>query len=478
MNDKNKKGLTKIHSARFYGLTPRSINGLAFNKTSCKLAVSRLGFCFILLKKRNFFIKKCIFLPRSDGSIEIWDTRYAIYMEKSILNLHVSVEALGWIKNRLFSVGQSGGIVEWDLKTLRSKKTILLTGNLAWCMDINRAQNGIAIGTEEGYINIFSVDEDELNFSKIFDKQEGRILCCKYDHSGDILVTGSLDTVRIWNVKTGQAIYKMATGRSEAKKETVVWSVEVLKDLTIISGDSRGRLTIWDGKIGAQIDTFPVLKADVLSIAVNEDETTLCCSGIDPIIKMFVLTPVKKDNIVKNQWIKFIQRSVHEHDVMALAFSGNRVFSGGIDGYLGVSYSSKSHKQHLTKYGPFLPQPCAIVARTARLLLLKYFNYLELWQLGTPNDTIQLCDDDMDKGKFLALDRNLAKLLDLRSWNDEPILCCTMSADGNWLIYSTESVVRMFKVQIQVKTRLDIFLGFVLIFFLIFRTTKLFNYPK
>jgi hypothetical protein len=51
---------------------------------------------------------------------------------------------------------------------------------------------------------------------KILDKQEGRIICCKFDHTGQFLVTGSLDTVRVWNIENGHAIHKMSTGRSEA----------------------------------------------------------------------------------------------------------------------------------------------------------------------------------------------------------------------------------------------------------------------
>lgn len=331
--------------------------------------------------------------------------RHAGYLEKAILGLpQLSVEAIGWVGDRLYSTGHTGELTEWNLRTLQVKQSVLLTGNAAWCLDVNRAGDHIAVGTEEGYVNIFRVDEYGLNYVKIFDKQEGRVMCCRYDHSGEIIVTGSIDAIRIFDVNTGHAIHRMATGRSEKMTETIVWSLAVLKDLTIISGDSRGRITVWDGKMGSQVDTFTALKADVLSVAVNDDETLLSCSGIDPIIKMFALIPLKKDNQMINQWVKFIQRAVHDHDIKALTFVGSKVYSGGIDGYLGVSTSSKS-TQEIVKYGPFLPQPCAMVAETNRLLLLKYFNYLEVWRLGTATENVQLCDDETEKGKFLALEK-------------------------------------------------------------------------
>lgn len=45
MGDKNNQtqtGICKIHNARFYNLSPRSINYIVYNKKSHKLALSRL----------------------------------------------------------------------------------------------------------------------------------------------------------------------------------------------------------------------------------------------------------------------------------------------------------------------------------------------------------------------------------------------------------------------------------------------------
>lgn len=376
---------------------------------------------------------------------------HAGYLEKTILGLpQSSVEAVGWAGERLFSAGHTGELIEWDLHTLLVKQSVLLTGNAAWCLAVNRAEDHIAVGTEEGHLNIFQVDEYGLNYVKIFDKQDGRILCCRFDHTGNVLVTGSVDCLRIWDVKTGHAIHRMATGRAEANRETYVWSLAVLRDLSIIAGDSRGRITIWDGKLGSQTESFAALRADVLSVAVNDDETVFCCSGIDPIIKMYMLTPVKRDQQITNTWIKYIQRAVHDHDIKALAFGpAGRVYSGGIDGYLGVSVSARS-KQTLLKYGPFLPQPCAVVAPEPRLLLLKYFNYVEVWRLGTPTDAVQLCDEAEERGKYLGLERGLEKLVELRAVRDQPVVSAALSPDGRWLAYTTETAMRLFQLRTTV----------------------------
>ena len=83
------------------------------------------------------------------------------------------------------------------------------------------------------------VRDEGLEYVKVLDKQQGRVLCISWDESGTHLVTGSIDVVRVWNLATGHALHKMTTTRSSSTRETVVWSLAVLPDLTIISGDSR-----------------------------------------------------------------------------------------------------------------------------------------------------------------------------------------------------------------------------------------------
>lgn len=43
----------------------------------------------------------------------------------------------------------------------------------------------------------------------------------------------------------------------------------------------------------------------------------------------------------------------------------------------------------------------------------------------------------------------LVKLVELRSYNDEPIVSATISSDGTWLIYSTGADIRIFRVEIM-----------------------------
>lgn len=63
-------------------------------------------------------------------------------------------------------------------------------------------------------------------------------MCLQWSPCGRYIGTGSIDSVRLWDVNKGHAVQRLITGRSK-NKETIVWSILVLDDFTIVTGDSR-----------------------------------------------------------------------------------------------------------------------------------------------------------------------------------------------------------------------------------------------
>jgi U3 small nucleolar RNA-associated protein 4 len=51
--------------------------------------------------------------------------------------------------------------------------------------------------------------------------------------------------------------------------DTLIWTVKVLSDGTIISGDSTGSLKIWESQFWSLTQSFQVHKADILCFAVE-----------------------------------------------------------------------------------------------------------------------------------------------------------------------------------------------------------------
>ncbi|KDR20318.1 U3 small nucleolar RNA-associated protein 4 homolog [Zootermopsis nevadensis] len=421
----------RVHSVRFYDLEPRAIHCMAYESTQRKLAVSR-----------------------SDSSIEVWDLAHTPHIERTIPGrVNSSVEAITWCGERLFSAGLQGTITEYNLQTLSYKFDIPVTAGPCWCLESNCSNTRLAAGTEDGYINIFTVTNDGLMYEKILDRQEGRILCLAWDATGDVIITGSADAVRIWNVDSGHAIHRMTPGRDERKKETIIWCLAVIKDFTIISGDSRGCITFWDGNTGTQIESFQTHKADILCLCLAEDENSVYCAGVDPLIisftKVWLRGGTGTSSCGRSKWVKSVQRRIHDHDVRALALADGKLLSAGVDSYLAIS---SYPPRQLVKYPPLLQAPSVSVCPEARCIMLRYLSHLEVWQLG---NTAPIENGDEIHEGILPLIEDPIRLLTLKSRGGDAIVCADMSSNGKWIAYSSVTTLCFFSFQLGSKPSLQ-----------------------
>ncbi|XP_038078896.1 U3 small nucleolar RNA-associated protein 4 homolog [Patiria miniata] len=430
-------GEFRVHHVKFCDYVPSAIQCIACDRhggTSCdRLAVGR-----------------------EDGSVEIWSIKDKWYQEKVIPGSEKRrVDSLAWVNGRLFSSGLQGDITEYDLKKCAPKKTAMY-GSAFWCMQQNHAGTHLATGTEDGCVKLFEIAEEGVTYDRSLDPQEGRVMTLAWHRSDEVIVTGSVNTIRIWNVSTGHAVQRISMPKVSlrsmlAPPDTIVWSVTITSNYTIISCDSTGKTQFWNGRTGTLIKSFLSHKADVLTMCISEDERSVCTAGVDPSIAQFHL--VDKDGSsdrltwVRSRNLSDRAHSVgHTHDIKALVHVGNQVVSGGVDTNLLVSPAeaepTKNWKQqttHIRRVISAFPHRSGVYcAPDAECLLFQFPTHLELWKLGTALST------EGSDGETLPLSDHQVKLLELKAKSAEHIACSAISSCGRWLAYSDVNGVRMF----------------------------------
>ncbi|KAK2462076.1 hypothetical protein APHAL10511_006539 [Amanita phalloides] len=363
-----------VHRCRFVDYCPSAITALAFvpstlpcTKIERRPAPSKphVKFGMLAVGHANGNIDLCEWsgIEKEPQSTQAWVIR------KTLPGLYPSkVDSLAFIIRhpdelgpnvvpsysdlRLFSSGGGSELVEWDIDRGCIRRTINSQGGAIWCISVNPALNTLAIGCEDGSVRLLSVAHDILQHSRRFDRVKSRVLSIAWgppvprkradrpseagessdegddedDWSDAWLVTGGSDnSLRKWDVTTGRLMDRMSTDKIRGER-TLVWTVGVLGDGTIISGDSLGMVKFWDSRTCTQLQTFKAHGADVLCLAIDPDGKAVYSSGVDQKIAQFAL--VKTTGTDKapfgfqgssSRWVQTCSRRLHSHDVRALA---------------------------------------------------------------------------------------------------------------------------------------------------------------
>ncbi|KAK6185977.1 hypothetical protein SNE40_008101 [Patella caerulea] len=411
-------GEFRVHHVRFFEYQPKPIHCLAYEKKNKQLAVSR-----------------------SDGSIEIWLPESDWLQEKVISGRsEQSVEAIVWQGKRLFTAGLGGDVTEHNLLTLKPKNSEPCNAGAIWCLTKNFTGTRLAAGTEDGCVVLFDIEMGQLKYLQSFGKQEGRILSIAWHTQEGVIVTGGVDNIRLWSVKSGQAIQRLTLGHQQENQETIVWCLAITSNMTIISGDSRGKTCFWNGRQGTLIKTFSSHKADVLTLSINEEEDCVFSSGVDPLLVGFEFVTTKS-GVGNQHWVQSTTQNIHKHDVRAVCFLPNCIVSAGIG--TNLCLTQRRRDETISKRIAHIPQNIVHVAKEKKMVMLRYTDYLEVWKLGHTNFTSE------KDGEILPLRSNPVKLLQLKCKGQAAILCCGISNSGDHIAYCDEHNLRIYQLSVD-----------------------------
>ncbi|KAH9868362.1 hypothetical protein J1614_007434 [Plenodomus biglobosus] len=441
-----------IHRSRFVPYPPSAINALAFSHTeaehghqdpkSLRLAIGR-----------------------ANGNIEIWNPANGAWLQEKVFHggKDRSVEGLAWTQEpdrkdahgkiipgrlRLFSIGYSSSVTEWDLATGLPARHSNGNHSEVWCFAaqprVKSASGGnvthqkLVAGCADGTIVLLSTEDNDLTFERFVSRatnKKARALSIAYKDQNIVLAGFADSMIRVFDTRNGNVIRNVSLGSGPhgGPKEILVWKIKCLPTGDFVSGDSTGDIRIYNGKNYCQKQRISGHEADILDLAVSRDGTSIFSAGMDRRTCFYT----SKKGAAQGQsgkWRKVSHQRHHEHDVKAMAtYEGNKlsvVVSGGIDTQP-IVVPLRQFGKELSRGLPALPPtPPLVSAPEARLLVSWWKTEVRIWRVKPQND-------GTDKPKVVAR---------LALQGEENITSVSISRDGELLAVATASEVKIFQL--------------------------------
>ncbi|KAI1464318.1 WD40 repeat-like protein [Daldinia caldariorum] len=464
-----------IHRCRFVPYPPSAINAVAFSYPT------------VTKSQRGAPVRLAI--GRANGDIEIWNPLNGLWHHETTLHggKDRSIDGLVWVtepdhvlqdgtklvgKSRLFSIGYTSTVTEWDLEKGQPRKQASGMHGDIWCLAAQpflapakhgeKSAGGVVVqggkklvaGTMDGSLVLYSIDEDDLRFDRILvrsSSKKTKMVSIAFQNRNVVVVGCSDSAIRVYDMRNGNVLRKMTLGSdlSGGAKEVIVWSVKCLNGRDIVSGDSTGQVCIWDGKTYTQAQRLQTHNQDVLSLAISADGSTVVSGGMDRRTVLY-----RKTSGATARWTRVWHRRYHSHDVKTMAsFEGNGmsvVVSGGPDASpIVLPLREAGMENHRTL--SHLPQsPPLQSAPKSRLIVSWWEREVHVWRLRRPlRDLV-----DAPEGES-AVDKNRKLLARILIKGEANITSAAISSDGSLLVVSTTSDIKAFHLKPRSESKKD-----------------------
>ncbi|CAN6674319.1 U3 small nucleolar RNA-associated protein 4 [Trichomonascus vanleenenianus] len=423
-----------IHRCRFVDYSPHSITSLKFSAPSTaqhaphdlRLAVGR-----------------------SNGDIEIWNPRWSWIHEMTLKGgVNRAIEGLAWSiwedgTPRLFSIGGSSSITEWDLTSGMPIKNHDCNGATIWSIAVSADGTKLAAGCDDGSVVIVDISGGPgvMEHLKILQRTTERVLSVAWKGK-DQIVGGCADArIRVWSMRSednGRIVATMRVDKTR-KENTLVWSVMVLKSKKqIISGDSTGSVKVWDATNFSLLQTFRVHEADVLCLSSDYKGESIFSAGVDRKIVCYKMVDSKL-----KRWASVGNRLLHAQDIRAMAGyeakGASFLVTGGVERTLVVNSMNDFMDGMFRKIPITRHRPCVSVTQAPRLVTMWTDQTVKVWRIDEYIEADEEMASEEEKGKRLVLKMVLN--------NEENITQAVLSDDGSYIAISTLADIKVFELE-------------------------------
>lgn len=430
-----------IHRCRFVDYTPHSITSLKFSSPSTTEIAPR---------------DLRLAVGRSNGDIEIWNPRWSWIHEMTLKGGRGrSIEGLAWSTSedgvlRLFSIGGSTSITEWDLQSGLPLANHDCNSGVIWSLSASDDGTKLAVGCDNGSVVIVDVSGGPgvMEHLKILQPNNARVMCVTWKGKDQVVGGCSDARIRVWSTKNennGRIVHTMKVDKAQ-KEDTLVWSVQVLKkSKQIISGDSTGSVKFWDGNNFSLLQSFKVHEADVLCLASDMRGETIFSAGVDRKVVCYKMIDSKL-----KRWANVSNRLLHAQDIRAMASfeakGASFLVSGGVERTLVINSVREFNEGMFRKIPITRHRPCVSVAAEPRLVMMWSDQAVKIWQIDQYAEPDE--ENEESKGKRLVAKITLA--------NEENITHATLSKSGSLLAVATLAETKIFQLTANKSGSLDV----------------------
>ncbi|KAK4208356.1 WD40 repeat-like protein [Rhypophila decipiens] len=459
-----------IHRCRFVPYPVSAINAIAFTHSN-------------LPKSAKKSQKPRLAIGRANGDVEIWNPNNGAWHQELAMpgGKDRSVDGLVWVtdpdeemqdgtifhgKSRLFSIGYTTAITEYDLEKGRVKKHASGQHGDIWCLGVqppptnkDKTPRKLVAGTVDGNLLLYSIEGGDLEFERAVIRtpsNKTKMVSIAFQSKNCVVVGCSDSTIRVYDIsrRGGTLRAQMTLGSdhsSSSSKTIIVWAVKCLPNGDIVSGDSTGHLCIWDGRTYTQTQRIQGHTQDILCLAASADGSQIVSGSMDGRIVFYEPTPRQP-----GRWSKVFHRrhdGHHDghHDVKAMASYEAKGMSVVVCGgskanpvVLPLRGVGKENHRNL----PHLPQTTNIrSASRARLMMSWWGNELRIWELHKPATKLLA-----DATTHVDMKKNRRLVAQLVVKGESSITSAAISEDGNLVVVSTTSDIKAFRLEYHPKS--------------------------
>eukprot|EP00750_Incisomonas_marina_P007470 INCI14983.1.p1 GENE.INCI14983.1~~INCI14983.1.p1 ORF type:complete len:838 (+),score=159.59 INCI14983.1:250-2763(+) len=401
-------------------------------------------------------------VARSDGDVELWNCLEPRWFLEGVVTgfREHPFRCVAWSEGRLFGASLGGDIVEFDVLQLRVKHSCDSHGGAIWDLKPSPADPGLlAAACEDGHVRFFRVQDDDIQFVRgsAGTKHGERLLSLCWHVDGEVIFCGGADSqIRCFAAQSGRTLFTM-TVENYGQEPTLIWSLQVLSDFTVISGDSLGHVQVWDGGIGTLRQSFAMHEADVLSVQVSSDQKHFYATGIDSKIVQF--SSVEEDGegvgMLPKRWVSTKSRRYHTHDIVSMTVVSDSngdelVIAGGVDTQLSYLWA-KDFCDVRGKVQKFLPfrQDAVCCASRAKMVALMQHQSVNIWALGRQKSRVAAELSALRDHSQLELEVGHRHMFKIQvATGGRNLECSSMSSDGQWMACSSPGVgLRLFHLK-------------------------------